>query len=143
MQVRGQLLAAGSPWRQTLETLHAPRCVLRETLSYGKLLSRSLAASSVRDHRERRRTLTASLSAQGPSITERVMQAEIRALMAGSVPRLGISPGSRTLRDSDGRPLQRNFSDCTPSEAVVRELESLTTARLEETLLPALLAALL
>jgi lantibiotic modifying enzyme len=143
MQVRGQLLLAGSAWRQILETQHAPRCVLRETLFYGKLLSRSLAAQRMKDQRERRRALTASLSAGSAALPERVVQAEVRALMAGCVPRLVISPGSRSLRDSDGRLLKHNFSRCTPAESVVRELESLTTARLEETLLPALLAALL
>jgi lantibiotic modifying enzyme len=117
--------------------------VLRETLFYGKLLSRSLAAQRMKDQRERRRALTASLSAGSAALPERVVQAEVRALMAGCVPRLVISPGSRSLRDSDGRLLKHNFSRCTPAESVVRELESLTTARLEETLLPALLAALL
>lgn len=143
MQSRENLLAAGSPWRHTLETMHAPRCVLRETLFYGQLLSQSLGAQSMTDQSERRKALTASLSAGEATIPKGVVHAEVRALMAGSVPRLAISSGSRTLCDSDGRLLQRNFSDCTPAEAVVRELKSLTTARLEKTLLPALLAALL
>jgi lantibiotic modifying enzyme len=143
MQERGQLLAAGSVWRQTLETKHAPRCVLRETFLYGKLLSNSLSASNGMNQSKRCSALKSSLSACGAALPEKVIQAELRALMAGSIPRLTISPGSQTLRDSDGRSLQRNFSASTPAEAVVRELESLTPARLEQSLLPALLAALL
>jgi hypothetical protein len=139
MEARATLLAAGSAWREMLETRHAPRCVLRETVVYGKVLSRSLAAASLRG--QRRRTLAEWMGAA--ALPERVVEAEVRALMAGSVPRLAIAAGSRTLCDSDGRVLQCDFSECTPGESVVRELESLTAARLEETLLPALLATLL
>jgi lantibiotic modifying enzyme len=143
MQARKQLLASGSAWRRILESRHAPRCVLRETFSYGKLLSNSLSALNGTNQSKRCESLTGMLLVSGAALPDRVVQAELRALMSGSIPRLTISQGGRSLRDSDGRTLQRDFTAFTPAEAVIHELESLTPARLQESLLPALLAVLL
>ena len=135
-----QMMESRSRWRWVLETVHAPRVLLRDTLEYGLLLSRSLSGDRLRSEKVREQSIEAALCATGGRYSNAVVRAEAGALMAGCVPRLQILPGSCTLADSTDGALAFNFAEKTPAQAVLGAMEALTPDRLEHELLPALLA---
>jgi hypothetical protein len=54
MRCRESLVTARSEWRWTLEHAHAPRMILRDTLTYGILVSRSLEPEQLQSAQRRR-----------------------------------------------------------------------------------------
>jgi lantibiotic modifying enzyme len=144
LATRKSLLAPDSVWRAVLQTAHAPRAVLRETLTFGLLLSQSLEPASLRSMHRRRTSLLGALRAKSEGrFPAALLRAETQALVNLHVPRLVTLPGTRTLATGAGRSLVRKWAACTPAEAVVRAMEELSAERLESTNIPALLLAVL
>lgn len=144
MRCRESLTSDGSDWRSTLERLHAPRIVLRDTLSYGILLSRSLQPERLQSPRSRRTALRCELQGHGRrDFPEAILRTEVRTLLELHVPRFTALPGSRTLAGSSGRALVPRFLACSPAEAVLRKIGELSPQRLSEIHVPGLLQAVL
>ncbi len=142
MRTRGAITQPGASWRRVLERVHAPRVILRDTLTYGRLLSESLLPQHLRSVERRRSALLASLRADQPSHTAAMMRREARALASGHVPRFIQSPGTRHLGDTSGRILVRGFAVRPAADSLLMELDRLSPARLEQVLIPALLTSL-
>jgi lantibiotic modifying enzyme len=141
---RKTLIAPRSHWRLVLERAHAPRIVLRDTLTYGILLSQSLEPGYLRSgHRRQSALLRALRRSASAAFPEVLLRTEAHSLLHLHVPRLIIVPGTRTLASGSGRSLVRKFTASTPAEAVVRQFESLSPERLEAVHVPAILLALL
>jgi lantibiotic modifying enzyme len=144
MRCRGSLTSPRSAWRWTLERAHAPRIVLRDTLTYGILLSRSLEAEQLQSAQHRRIALRAALRCLSHrSLPEAVLRTELRSLLSLHVPRFTALPGSRTLAGNSGRALVPRFLACSPAEAVLRRIAELSPQRLTEIHVPGLLLAVL
>jgi lantibiotic modifying enzyme len=144
IRARKTLLAPGSQWRSVLEKQHAPRLVLRDTLTYGCLLSRSLEPQCLRSFYRRRNVILAELqSFAGLNLPSAVIRAEWSAIMQLHVPRLTILAGSRTLATGSGRAIARAFTGSTPDQSVLRWIETLSSESLETLHVPTLLAAIL
>ncbi len=144
MRSRRALISSGSCWRSVLERDHAPRVVLRDTLSYGILLSKHLEPGYLRSGRRRRSSLRSALQRDiAGTFPDAAVRAELHALLRLHVPRLIALPGTRTLATGSGRSLARGFAVCTPAEAVVRRLEELSPERQESVHVPALILAAL
>ncbi|MES2222337.1 MAG: DUF4135 domain-containing protein [Acidobacteriota bacterium] len=144
IRARRTLLAPGSQWRSVLEKKHAPRFVLRDTLTYGCLLSQSLEPQSLRsNYRRRNVVLTELQSYPNHNFVAAVMRAECNAILHLHVPRFTILPGSRTVGSGSGRVLTRRFATSTPDQSVLQSIESLTSGSVENLHVPALLAAIL
>jgi lantibiotic modifying enzyme len=142
MRARASLTATGSIWRVVLEQEHAPRVVIRDTLTYAMLMSRSLAPAYLRSAPKRRRALLSTLSADTPpSIPPALLRAEASALFAVHMPRFVVLPGSRTLAASSGRAIAHRFASHTPAHGVLKDIEALSPKRLNDLLLPALLTS--
>jgi lantibiotic modifying enzyme len=144
IRARKTLLAPGSQWRSVLENHHAPRIVLRDTLTYGLLLSRSLEPQYLASANRRRNAILAELqsSASGP-LPSAAVRAELRSILQLHIPRLTILPGSRTLATGSGRAIARRCSASTPAQSVLESIETLSSESLETLHVPALLAAIL
>jgi lantibiotic modifying enzyme len=144
IECRDGLLSTGSRWRWTLESLHAPRIVLRDTLQYGMFLSRSLSPELLYSPHDRRNSVEGALRGQGSRrFPESVRRVEIRNLLQLHVPRFTAMPCSRTLAGGFGRALAPRFFACSPGEAVVRKMSGLSPKRLSEIHVPGLLLAVL
>ncbi len=144
LRCRKALISSGSPWRSVLERDHAPRLVVRDTLSYSLLLSQSLAAGYLRSGGWRQSTLRSALQQDASAIFPKaLLRTELHALLNLHVPRLIALPGTRTLATGSGRSLARSFAACTPAEAVVRRMEELSPERLESVHIPAFILAAL
>jgi lantibiotic modifying enzyme len=144
LRIRGALMASGSEWHSVLQRHHAPRIVVRDTLHYGLLLSRSLDPACLRSTCQRRHTLGSSLRENAPAnFPTTLLRAELHSLLQLQVPRFLIPPGTRTLAGNSGRPLARNLARCAPAEEVTRRMEELSTENLETVHAPALLLAML
>lgn len=144
MRCRDSLVAPGSAWRQTLEQLHAPRIVLRDTLAYGLLLSQSLAPEQLRSGQRRRAALRKALQSRGRgALPAAVLRAELGEVAELHIPRFTALPGSRTLAASSGRALAQRFLACSPAQAVLRGMGSLSAQRVSDADVPALLLAVL
>jgi hypothetical protein len=144
IECRDGLLSSGSQWRWTLEKLHAPRIVLRNTLQYGVFLSGSLSPALLYSPHDRRIALEDALRGRGPRrFPEAVLRVEIRNLLQLHVPRFTAMPRSRTLAGSFGRGLAPGFLACSPGDAVVRKMSDLSPRRLTEIHVPGLLLAVL
>lgn len=144
LRVRRALVAPGARWRCVLEHGHAPRIVVRDTLTYGLLLSESLDPGRLGAGYSRRVTLLRALEQDGPGGgAASIQRVELGTLLQLHVPRLVMLPGTRTLASHSGRSLARNFARCTPGEEVVHRMEELTAERVEAVQVPALLLALL
>ena len=142
--IREKLLAAGSPWRCALEQHHAPRMVIRETLTYSQWISRSLAPVHLRSAAGRRRAIEATLRDESRAVDiPAILRAETRALLAGEVPRFIIPAGTRTLASSMRHPVAPRFTATTPAHAVLSSIASLSPRMLDEVLVPALIHAAL
>jgi len=144
IRARKTLLAPGSQWRAVLEKLHAPRIVIRDTLTYGWLLSRSLEPQYLRSCYRRRNVLLAELqSHSSQNLPAAVVRAELNAILQLHVPRLTILPGSRTLATGSGRAMARRFTASTPAQSVLESIETLSSESIDNLHVPALLAAIL
>ena len=137
---RETLVSPGSLWRAVLEKEHGPRMVLRNTLTYGILLSQSLEPSCLHSEHKRRRAILAGLERAAPgNLPKALVRTESEALVHLHVPRFVILPGTRTLAHGSGRSIRPSFALCTPAAAVLRRMESLSPENLEARQLPALL----
>ncbi len=144
LRTRHTLLAADSPWRAVLQRAHAPRLVLRDTLTYALLLSQSLAPGSLRSVQCRRRALLDALVQLKPSdLPQSLLRAELHSLLHLQFPRLTLLPGTRTLAEASKRPLIRGFTSSTPAQHVIRTMHNLSPQSLESAHIPALLLAIL
>jgi lantibiotic modifying enzyme len=144
MQARKSLLARDSSWLATLQKFHAPRVVLRDTLTYALLLTQSLHPTCLCSVTRRRAILLHALRQVSPQgFPQSVLRAELQALFHLHVPRLTLLPGSRTLASASGRPLASGFAAVSPASQIIGAIQSLTLSSLESTLIPALLLALL
>jgi lantibiotic modifying enzyme len=144
IRARKALLAPGSQWRSILEKLHAPRIVLRDTLTYGCLLSRSLEPQYLCSSYRRRNVILAELQSHtSQNLPSAVVRAELRSILQLHVPRLTILPGSRTLATTSGRPMARRFTASTPAQSVLESIETLSSESIDKVHVPALLAAIL
>ena len=143
IRARKTLLAPGSQWRAVLEKHHAPRIVLRETLTYGCLLSQSLEPQNLRSFYRRRNSILAELqSGAGGTLRPAVVRAELSAILQLHVPRFTILPGSRTLATGSGRALARRFTASTAAQSVFESIETLSPESMDNVHIPALLAAI-
>lgn len=144
MRCRESLVSPRSRWRSTLEHSHAPRVVLRDTLEYGLLLSRSLRPEQLQSAQRRHTALESALRASARrALPAAVLRTELRTLLHLHIPRFTVLPGSRTVAAGSGRPLAPRYYSCSPSEAVLRRLGALSPERLDEIQAPALLMAVL
>ncbi len=144
IRARTTLLAPGSQWRSVLEKRHAPRIVLRDTLSYGCLFSRSLEPQYLHSFYQRRNIILAELQSHtGQNLSAAVLRAELHAILRLHVPRLTVLSGSHTLSTGSGRPLARTFTASTPAHSVLESIASLSSESIENLHVPALLAAIL
>lgn len=144
LHIRKALLASGSHWRSVLEREHAPRVVLRDTLTYGILLSQSLEPGNLRSEYRRQAAFRGALRRDAPvAFPKALVRKELQALRHLHVPRFMALPGTRTLASGCGGSLASNFSVCTPAEEVLRRMEELSLEKLEAVHIPALLLAIL
>ncbi len=144
IRARTTLLTPGSQWRSVLENRHAPRIVLRDTLTYGCLLSRSLEPQNLRSFYRRRNAIVAQLQSHNSrNLPPAVLRAELSAILQLHVPRLTILPGSRTLATGSGRALARRFTASTPAQSVFESIEALSPESMDNVHVPALLAAII
>lgn len=144
LRCRDALTSSGSAWRSTLERLHAPRIILRDTLTYGLLLAESLQPQHLRSNRHRRNALLRALEGRSAQpLPNSLLRTEARDLLELHIPRFVALPGSLTLAVSSGRPLAHGFLSCSPVEAVLRALGELSPQRLSDVHLPVLQLAIL
>jgi lantibiotic modifying enzyme len=144
IRARTALLAPGSQWRSVLEKLHAPRIVLRDTLIYGCLLSRSLERQYLRSFYERRNFILVELQSHTTqNLPAAALRAELHAILHLHVPRFTVLPCSRTLATSSGRPIARTFTASTPAHSALESIETLSSESIDNLHVPALLAAIL
>lgn len=143
IRARKTLLAPGSQWRAVLEEQHAPRLVLRDTLTYGWLLSQSLEPQSLRSCYQRRNVILAELqSGSRKNLPAAVVRAELSTILQLHIPRLTILPGSRTLATGSGRAVARRFTASTAAQSVLESIETLSSESIDNLHVPALLAAI-
>lgn len=144
LRCRERLLAPGSEWRWTLEHLHAPRILVRDTLTYGLLLSETLEAEPLESAQHRRMMLRKALRSRGQtSLPAAVLRNEFRSLLGLHIPRFTALPGTRTLAASGGRALSPGYLSCPPAEAVLRGIGELSAQGLSEMHVPGLLLTVL
>lgn len=144
IRARKTLLAPGAQWRAVLEKLHAPRIVLRDTLTYGCLLSRSLEPQYLRSAYQRRNVILGQLQSHTrQNLPAAVVRVELRSILQLHVPRLTILPRSRTLATGSRRAVARRFTVSTPARSVLESIETLSSESIENLHVPALLAAIL
>ncbi|MHB1674477.1 MAG: DUF4135 domain-containing protein [Acidobacteriaceae bacterium] len=144
MRGRETLIGPGTRWRAVLEKAHAPRMVVRDTLTYGLLLGRSLEPRHLHSWYRRRSAILSGLDTEtSVGLPWSLLRTEATALLHMHVPRMVVLPGSRTLANSSGRPIARGFTAYTPAQAVVRQIENLSAKNIEDVQVPALLSTIL
>ncbi len=144
MRGRETLIGPGARWRAVLEKAHAPRMVVRDTLSYGLLLGRSLGPRYLHSWYRRRNAILSGLDTEtSAGLPWSLLRTETTALLHMHVPRLVVLPDSRTLANSSGRPIARGFAACTPAQPVLGQIEGLSTESIENIQVPALLTSIL
>ncbi len=144
LRVRATLIGSGTRWLSVLEKVHAPRIVVRDTLTYGMLLSQSLEPRYLHSQYKRRCAILTGLDAG--SIARQpwsLVRSEARDLLEMHVPRLVVLPGTRTLAASSGRRIAYRFTTCTPAQAVIGQIEGLSHESVENVHVPALMSAIL
>lgn len=140
---RRKLTARRSAWRMVLETRHAPRMLLRDTLRYAMLMSQSLQPVYLRSQARRHRMICDALESSAPmNLPRALLRAEARALLNLHIPRMHLAAGSRSLVDGSARRLAHRFAE-RPGELVLQRLEDLSAEGIESVQVPALLLALL
>lgn len=144
--IRGRktLLGPGAQWRVVLEKLHAPRIVVRDTLTYGLLMSRSLEPQYLHSSYRRRNAILSGLVPQpGQDLPQALLRTETNALLQLHIPRLTILPGSRTLATGSRRAIARGFTASAPAQTVLGQIERLSTDSIDNVHVPALLSTIL
>ena len=143
---RSRLLTSGG-WLDTLERVHASRVLVRTTLAYALVLSRSLFPDHLQSSIKRRAALRVLLAecphllGAGP-LPNAVADAEIEALFHLDLPGFTLRRGtSRTLEP--GSILLGQAGATTAASLVRRRLEALSEESLETIHLPALTLACL
>jgi hypothetical protein len=162
---RSRLLASGG-WVDTLERVHAPRVLVRTTLEYALVLSRSLFPEYLQSSVGRRAALHALLEAAphllgGGPLPRSIADAEVQTLAGLDLPRFALdlpqlapAPGTSALQPDISRPdISRTLEPggisflragtVKPTSTVRRRLEALSEASLEVNCLPALSVACL
>jgi hypothetical protein len=168
---RSRLLANGG-WLDTLERVHAPRVLVRTTLVYALVLSRSLFPENLQSSVGRRAALHALLEAAPHLLGEgalprAIAEAEVQALAGLDLPRFALdlpqfapAPGTSALQPDISRPdISRTLepggipfpragrvmraSTVMPASTVRRRIEALSEESLEINCLPALSMACL
>lgn len=143
LRARATLIGSGTRWLAVLEKVHAPRFVVRDTLTYGMLLSQSLEPQYLRSRHRRQCAILSGLDAC--SVVRQpwsLVRSEARDLLEMHIPRLVVLPGTRTLAASSGRRIARRFTACTPAQAVIRQIEGLSHESIENVQVPALMSAI-
>ncbi len=143
LRARATLIGSGTRWLAVLEKVHAPRFVVRDTLTYGMLLSQSLEPQYLRSRHRRQCAILSGLDAC--SVVRQpwsLVRSEARDLLEMHVPRLVVLPGSRTLAAGSGRRIASRFTACTPAQAVIRQIEELSHESIENVQAPALMSAI-
>jgi lantibiotic modifying enzyme len=143
LRARETLIRSGTQWLAVLEKVHAPRIVVRDTLTYGILLSQSLEPQYLRSRHRRRCAILSGLDTC--SVVRQpfsLVRSEVRDLLEMHVPRLVVLPGTRTLAASSARRIARRFTACTPAQAVIRQIEELSRESIENVHVPALMSAI-
>ena len=130
ISIRGRLLACGG-WLDMLNRFHSPRVVVRPTLEYALLVSRSLAPDCLESADARRSALVDSLKGRralisGGEIPCAVREAETDALMALDLPRFIVPAGTRGLALSSGRMVVPQFLHSTAAETIRCRLQGLS-----------------
>lgn len=144
LRCQDALIERRAQWRWVLEKAHAPRIVLRDTLTYGLILSKSLAAEHLRSPYKRRHFILSGLQAgTSASLPKALLRAEMDALLRLHVPRFLNPPDSRNLTNGSRRILIRHFASHSPAEAVILQMRTLSQTTLENVYIPALLLAAL
>jgi len=134
--IRPHLLRRGG-WVDRFETQHSPRVVLRSTLSYGLMLSRSLLAERLPSEEIRQGMLRselerASLDAGIPTHAG-ILEDELQALLRLRVPSFHLAAGTRDVVAEGGRVLVRDAASHTPANAIRHRLKGLGRNGMEET----------
>jgi hypothetical protein len=126
-EIRPSLLQSGG-WLERLQAAHAPRIILRSTLSYGLRMSNALLSEQ---------------SIDTPAEDALIYEAEQRAIESLCVPRFVMPPGTRDLAvHTEGRCMQGMFHRAG-ADCIRRRLEQLSLVELRSMLRPALLAQML
>ncbi|MGC8550795.1 MAG: DUF4135 domain-containing protein [Acidobacteriaceae bacterium] len=144
LDARSALLAPESSWRRLLVHNHAPRVVLRNTLTYALLLSRSLDPIHLRSPQQRQYALRAMLRQIPPHhLPASILRVELRSLLHLHIPQLVLLPGAGTLATASGTPLVRRFVKAPPALEVITRINDLSPKDIETMHIPALISALL
>jgi lantibiotic modifying enzyme len=144
IRCRPRLTAHGSTWRAVLQTRHAPRLVLRDTLSYGLLLSRSLEPEYLRSQGRRQRMIWSALEGSAPlNLPRALLRSEVHSLLDLHVPKVHIAAGGTSIVNGAGRRLAQGLTVASPAIAVLQKLEELSPKSTEAVHIPALLLACL
>jgi lantibiotic modifying enzyme len=144
LRARKTLLATGSQWRAVLEQRHSPRMVIRDTLTYGWVMSRSLEPRFLRSFYRRRNDILSALKPHaGRDLPAALLRTELGALQQLHIPRLTILPGSRTLATGTGHAIACRFAALSPADAVLQSIESLSPESIDNIHVPALLSSIL
>ncbi len=134
LSLRHDLLGRGG-WVDRLDQLHCPRVVLRDTLSYGSLISRSLVSGVIGSEESRRAELQRMLLETPCALQIRenaeLLDAEVDALLRLCVPRLHVPSETREVASDEGRVLAREAVPCTPALGVQRRLEAMCLGNFE------------
>lgn len=142
LRCRRRLLRPGSSWHTVLTQEHAPRAVVRDTYTYGRLISSSIEPKYLHLMSQRRSMLRAALQMLEPTrVPKALARMELQAVLHLYIPRLVISPDSQTLASSSGRPLIKAFAEQRPAGQVIQRIKELSRESLSSTHLPALLSA--
>ena len=144
LDARGALLAPESSWRRLLARNHAPRVVLRNTLTYALLLSRSLDPIHLRSVQRRQYALRTMLRQIPPHhLPASVLRVELRSLLHLHIPQLVLLPGATALASASETPLVRRFVKAPPALEVITRINDLSPRDIETLHIPALISALL
>ena len=82
LHCRAALTGSGARWRRVLETAHAPRVVLRDTLTYALAISESLAPANAGTRKRRGNAILSRLqSGNRGELPKAIVRSEVHALM--------------------------------------------------------------
>ncbi len=145
LAIRPDLLRKGG-WVDRFETQHSPRVVLRSTLIYGVVLSRSLLPERLASEEIRQGMLRSELerASLDPGITThaKVLELESKALLRLCVPSFYLAAGTRNVAGEGGHILAHDAASQTAAETIRHRLEGLCMDGMEETVKAALASIL-
>jgi lantibiotic modifying enzyme len=118
--------------------------VIRDTLTYGWVMSRSLEPRFLRSFYRRRNDILSALQPHaGRDLPAALLRTELGAILQLHIPRLTILAGSRTLATGTGHAIARRFAALSPADAVLQSIESLSPESIDNIHVPALLSSIL